>query len=106
MVLRGQESNLPFVVAYETTEPPLLYPRVKLKRLRRRDSNSHQLVYKTSALCPLSYAATNLMEREGFEPSPNSLQDCRSAELSYHPKSKPPDGLVAEAGLEPAHFRL
>lgn len=28
-----------------------------------------------------------MMEWEGFEPSSNSLQDCRFAELSYHPKN-------------------
>jgi hypothetical protein len=55
--------------------------------LRRRDSNSHQLVYKTSALfIQLSYAAKILVDREGFKPSTNSLQDCRFIKLSYQPE--------------------
>jgi hypothetical protein len=33
-----------------------------------------------------------------FELTPNSLQDCRSAELSYQPVSFE----IAEAGIEPA----
>ena len=90
-------------VAYETTEPPLLYPRVKLK-LRRRDLNSHQLVYKTSALLSVKLRRKKMMERVGFEPTPNSLQDCRSAKLSYHPKNKRRTKWLRRRDLNPRTF--
>lgn|GEM_PF-4857466 len=57
--------------------------------LRRRDSNSHQLVYKTSALSAVELRRKILVEWERLELSPNSLQDCRSAELSYPPEINP-----------------
>ena len=44
------------------------------------------------------------MEREGFEPSPNSLQDCRSAELSYHPKNKHQTNWLRRRDLNPRTF--
>src|SRR6266566_2921731 len=49
--------------------------------LRRRDSNSYHLVYKTSALfIQLSYAA-KLVDWEGFKPS---QEVCRTSMLSLH----------------------
>lgn len=52
---------------------------------------------------PLSYAARMvLVEPERIELSPNSLQGSRSARLSYGPGIY----MVAEAGIEPAPFRL
>ena len=90
-------------MANETTEPPLLYPRVEL-RLRRRDLNSHQLVYKTSALLAVELRRNNLMEWEGFEPSSNSLQDCRFAKLSYHPKNKRRTNWLRRRDLNPRTF--
>lgn len=47
--------------------------------LRRRDSNSYQLVYKTSALGQLSYTAI-LVDREGVKPS---QEVCRTSMLSF-----------------------
>lgn len=52
---------------------------------------------------PLSYAAKRLLvEPERIELSFNSLQGSCFARLSYGPEIK----LVAEAGIEPATFRL
>ena len=92
MVLRGQESNLPlWCMAYETTEPPLLYPRAKQKTTAaaRFELASTRLQDERSETVELRRKIS--MEWERFELSPNSLQNCRSAELSYHPKIKPPD---------------
>ena len=44
------------------------------------------------------------MEWEGFEPSLNSLQDCRSAELSYHPKVNLPENWLRRRDLNPRTF--
>ena len=41
--------------------------------LRRRDSNSYLLVYKTSALIQLNYAAILLVAVSGVEPPPLRL---------------------------------
>jgi hypothetical protein len=48
--------------------------------MRRRESNSHQLVYKTSALEPVELRR-NLVDREGFKPS---QEVCRTSMLSLH----------------------
>ena len=50
----------------------------------------------------MSYTAKMLVEPERIELSFNSLQESRFAKLSYGPEIK----LVAEAGIEPATFRL
>ena len=64
MVLRGQESNLPLCVAYETTEPPLLYPRDKKQTMTndcggeirtRINSFTRRVLFG-----PLSYAAKKI----------------------------------------------
>lgn len=44
------------------------------------------------------------MEREGVEPSPYSLQDCRSAELSYHPEVKRRTNWLRRRDLNPRTF--
>lgn len=67
--------------------------------LRRRESNSYHLVYKTSALEPLSYAA-NLVDWEGFKPS---QEVCRTSMLSV---TSPAQSLVAVGGVEPPTSRL
>ena len=49
--------------------------------LRRRESNSYQLVYKTSALDPIELRRKNLVDREGLKPS---QEVCRTSMLSLH----------------------
>lgn len=60
-------------------------------------------VYETAeapGLFPAALAKA-LMDWVRLELTPNSLQDCRSAELSYQPEKN-----IAEAGLEPASCGL
>ena len=49
--------------------------------LRRRESNSYHLVYKTSALNPIELRRKNLVDWEGFKPS---QEVCRTSMLSLH----------------------
>ena len=49
--------------------------------LRRRESNSYQLVYKTSALNPIELRRKILVDREGLKPS---QEVCRTSMLSLH----------------------
>ena len=49
--------------------------------LRRRESNSYQLVYKTSALIPIELRRKILVDREGLKPS---QEVCRTSMLSLH----------------------
>ena len=51
------------------------------KWMRRRELNSHQLVYKTSALDPIELRRKNLVDREGLKPS---QEVCRTSMLSLH----------------------
>ena len=67
--------------------------------LRRRESNSYQLVYKTSALKPIELRR-NLVDWEGFKPS---QEVCRTSMLSTYITS--PE-LVAVGGVEPPTSRL
>jgi hypothetical protein len=84
--LRERELRPP-VMAYETIEPLLLYSRVRAG-CGDETRASYHLVYKTSALgFQLSYTAVKvngvdekyLMDRVRLELTPNSVQDCRSA---------------------------
>ena len=88
-------------MAYETTEPPLLYSRTRKTAAARFELASTRLQDERSGVIELR--RKKLMEWERLELSLNSLQDCRSAELSYHPVGK---DLIAEAGLEPARSPL
>ncbi len=72
-------------MVYETIEPPLLYPRVRQATAAARFELASTRLQDERSLS-VELRRKKLMEREGVEPSPNSLQDCRSAELSYHPK--------------------
>ena len=105
--LREQESNLPPVWFMRPLSRPCSYSRVEKNcggetRTRIGSFTRRALSY------PIELRRKILMERERFELSPNSLQDCRSAELSYHPKVEIilRRELVAEAGLEPARSPL
>src|SRR5690349_10788379 len=67
--------------------------------MRRRDSNSHSLVYKTSTLIQLSYAAGNLVDWEGVKPS---REVCRTSMLSVTSPAR--KILEARGGVEPRAF--
>ncbi len=94
---REQESNLP-VLAYETSEPPLLYSRDIW--VRRRDLNSYHLVYKTSALEPVELRR-KIGGLGGSQTLTRSLQDFYAVGYITSPKN-----LVAVGGVEPPTSRL
>ena len=74
-------------VAYETTEPPLLYPRAGRAKLCGGEIRTRIHSFTRRALLSVELRRKKLVEWERVELSPNSLQDCRSAELSYHPEN-------------------
>jgi hypothetical protein len=93
--LREQESNLRYL-AYETNEQPLLYSRNVW--MRRRELNSHQLVYKTSALVQLSYAARIWWTGRELNPH-EKFAGLLCCQLHHQPET-----LEARGGVEPRAF--
>ena len=90
-------------MAYETTEPPLLDPRVSLLAAAARVELAPTRLQDERSLS-VELRRNDLMERERFELSPNSLQDCRSAELSYHPKVNRRENWLRRRDLNPRTF--
>ena len=67
----------------------MLYPRVECAINCGGEIRTRIDSFTRRALSAVELRRNNLMEWERIELSPNSLQNCRSAELSYHPEIDP-----------------